>query len=98
MAVPSNPDRYASGGHLLVLGTEKPTQAQTVGIKAIRKNLIEERQPDRLIWERRLPNGVLSFWDIGIPDSLHSTSGAFVSRFSPTANNSNLTVPLMLAF
>ncbi|KAH9474261.1 hypothetical protein JR316_0013424 [Psilocybe cubensis] len=49
---PSNPHKYVCGGDFLVLRCTKPTPAQKVGIKAIRRDLVLEVRPDRGVWAR----------------------------------------------
>ncbi|PPQ78017.1 hypothetical protein CVT25_015573 [Psilocybe cyanescens] len=77
--IPLDPRKYTVIGDVFVTGVEKPSEEQTVGIKAIRKDLIAERQPHHLVWEGRLPKAILSLWDILAVDRLHVATGAFVS-------------------
>lgn len=74
------PEGYVVIGHFFVNGTNKPTPDQTAGIRAIRKDLVAEREPNRQIWEKRLPFALLTLWDVAVSDLLHVPTGAFVSK------------------
>jgi len=78
--IPRTPDLYVVIGHFFVTGLNKPTHEQTVNIRAIRKDLISEQEPNHLIWKQRLPKAVLSLWNATISDRLHFPTGAFVSK------------------
>ena len=76
--IPQYPD-YLVVGHFFVKGAEKPKPEQTAGIRAIRRDLILEAEPNNLIWKGMLPKAMLTLWDIMI-DLLHYPTGAFVSK------------------
>ncbi|PPQ85470.1 hypothetical protein CVT25_006647 [Psilocybe cyanescens] len=90
--IPRDPSKYAVIGEVFVTGVEKLKEEQTVGIKAIRKDLISERRPHHLVWERRLPKAILSLWDILAIDRLHVATGAFVSTGGPNHDDIELGV------
>lgn len=91
--VPEKPSEYVPGGDILVPGVEKPTSEQVAGIKAIRIDLIGERQPHHLIVEIRLPKAIATFWDVLAVDRLHVTTGAFASTGADSADG--LTIPVI---
>lgn len=78
-------DNYVVVGHFFVTGTEKPTKEQTIGIKAIRKDLIAEREPHNLIWREQLPKAILTLWDVKVAVLIEIPTGAFVSAPSDTS-------------
>ena len=77
--IPQYPD-YLVVGHFFVKGVEKPKPEQTAGIRAIRRDLISEREPANLIWKEMLPKAMLTLWDILVLDLLHFPTGSFVSK------------------
>ncbi|KAH9474258.1 hypothetical protein JR316_0013421 [Psilocybe cubensis] len=89
----ADPERYVCGGDFFVLGADKPTAEQTAGIRAIRRDLVSERQPQRRIWEGRLPKAILSIWDIVVTDRLHVIPGTFAS--TDTDSVEGLTLPVV---
>ncbi|KAH9474256.1 hypothetical protein JR316_0013419 [Psilocybe cubensis] len=90
--IPADPERYVSGGDFFVLGMDKPTAEQTAGIKAIRKELISENKPDRLIWSCLLPFNGLTIWDVASTFKIYYTTRAFVSTSSQTSDGLRLPV------
>lgn len=68
----------------VVPGNDPPSEEQTRGIKAIRKDLVGESEPHRHIWTGRLPWLELTLWDIIISDLLHVPTGAFLSAAGPS--------------
>ncbi|KAH9474262.1 hypothetical protein JR316_0013425 [Psilocybe cubensis] len=90
--VPADPERYVCGGHFFVLGVDKPTAEQTASIRAIRKDLVSERQPQRLVWEIRLPKAKLSIWDMEVTDHLHVVPCAFISTVSDSVEELEIPV------
>jgi len=58
------PDGYVVMGDFFTEGDEKPTSEQTVGIKAVREDLVRSIQVQRLIWEGRQQESVLTLWDV----------------------------------
>ncbi|PPQ90048.1 hypothetical protein CVT25_006341 [Psilocybe cyanescens] len=90
--IPKDPSKYAVIGEVFVTGVEKPKEERTLGIKAIRRDLIAERQPHHLVWQRRLPKAILSLWDILVVDLLHVATGAFVSTGGPNPDDLRLGV------
>ena len=77
--VPQNPNCVVIG-HFFVNGVEKPKPKDTAGIRAIRRDLISEREPHHLIWKGMLPKAILTLWDVLVTDLLHIPTGAFVSK------------------
>jgi hypothetical protein len=74
------PKGYVVVGHFFVTGIEKPTREQTVGIKAIRKDIIADLPVNHLIWERRLPFAHVKLLDREAAPKLYVSTGAFVSQ------------------
>jgi len=77
--VPSNPEKFVVIGHFFVTGVEKPTPEQTAGIKAIRRDLVEEVEPHHLIFKKILPKAILTLWNVFATVTILIPTGAFVS-------------------
>lgn len=88
------PEGYVVIGHFFVTGGEKPTPEQTAGIRAIRKDLIGEQEPDRRIWSHRLPFANLTLWDAITAVLIYVPTGAFVSKNGE--DSSGLLIGLLL--
>lgn len=74
------PEGYVVIGDFFVTGVDEPTPEQTSGIMAIRKDLISEVEPTRLIWSHRLPFANPTLWDVLVTVPIHVPTGAFVSK------------------
>ncbi len=85
--IPSNPDKYVVIGDFFVTGIEKPTPKQTEGIRAIRKDLIEEVEPHHLVFKKVIPFAVLTLWTVVFTIPLVIATGAFVSSQGDTADS-----------
>lgn len=62
-------------------------------MKAIRKDLISEREPNHVIGEMKFPKAMLTFWGIGALDLLHVGTGAFIA--TGTSRPIGLTIPVV---
>jgi len=85
--VPSNPDKYVVIGDFFVTGIEKPTAKQTEGIRAIRRDLIDEVEPHHLVFKKHIPFAVLTLWTVIFTVGIHIPTGAFVSAPGETADS-----------
>jgi len=89
------PEGYVAIGNFFVNGIEKPSPNQTAGIKAIRRDLISEREPDRQIWAKQIPFAFVSLWDRVSSVKLHVATGAFVSK--PGEGSVGLLIGLLIS-
>ena len=85
--IPSNPDKYVVIGDFFVTGIEKPTPKQTEGIRAIRKDLIQEVEPHHLVFKKVIPFAVLTLWTVFATIPLLIPTGAFVSAPGETSDS-----------
>ena len=85
--IPSNPEKYVVIGDFFVTGIEKPSPKQTEGIMAIRKDLIDEVEPNELVFKKAIPFAMLTLWTVHITIPLHIPTGAFVSAPGETADS-----------
>jgi hypothetical protein len=85
--VPNNPDKYVVIGDFFVTGIEKPTPEQTEGIRAIRKDLIEEAEPSHLVFKKVIPFAILTLWTVVFTIPLVIATGAFASSPGDTADS-----------
>ena len=74
-------------GDFFVPGIEKPTHQQTIGIRAIRNDLIEEVEPYDLVFKKIIPFAVLTLWTVKFTIPALLPTGAFVSAPSETAQS-----------
>ncbi|KAH9474268.1 hypothetical protein JR316_0013431 [Psilocybe cubensis] len=86
--------KYVCGGDFFKLGTEKPTAAETAGIRAIRRDLVSEVKPENLVWSCRLPFDTLSIYDVAVVTGVVIPTGAFVSTTAPSGINYE-TIPVL---
>jgi len=92
-AIPRNPGKYVAGGELFLNGVDHPTKEQTAHIKAIRKDLVRELEPNHRIGEIKFPNAAaLTFWGMApISILLQPPIGAFIA--TETSRPIGLTIP-----
>ncbi|KAH9474266.1 hypothetical protein JR316_0013429 [Psilocybe cubensis] len=87
---------YVCGGHFFKLGAEKPTAAETAGIRAIRRDLVSEVRPENLVWSCLLYGDTLSLYDGAFVADDAVPSGAFVSTtVAPGTGVDFGTIPLL---
>ena len=91
--IPSNPDKYVVIGDIFVTGIEKPSLKQTEGIRAIRKDLIEQVEPHHLVFKKVIPFAVLTLWNVFATIPLLIPTGAFVSAQGETADSKIGVIP-----
>jgi len=85
--IPNNPDKYVVIGDFFVTGIEKPTPEQTEGIRAIRKDLIEEVEPSHLVFKKVIPFAILTLWTVFATIPMYIPTGAFSSAHGDTADS-----------
>lgn len=85
--VPSNPHKYVVVGNFFVTGIEKPTPKQTEGIRAIRKDLIDEVEPHHLVFKKVIPFAILTLWNVFATIGVVVPTGAFVSSPGASADS-----------
>ena len=85
--IPRNPNKYVVIGDFFVTGIEKPTREQTEGIRAIRRDLIDEVEPSHLVFKKTIPFAILTLWTVVFSIPLLIPTGAFVSSPGETAES-----------